>query len=37
MNVKIVGINTYDAVDVNIDEIGGEDVSSGGSISVKMD
>lgn len=37
INVKIVGINTYDKLDVNIDEIGGGYISHGGPIRVKIE
>lgn len=37
IDVNIVGVNTSDELDVNIDEIGGGYVSQGGPISVKID
>ncbi len=37
IDVNIVGVNTKDELDVNIDEIGGGYVSRGGPISVELD
>ncbi|NMH87089.1 hypothetical protein [Flavivirga algicola] len=37
IDVNIVGIDTHDELDVNIDEIGGGYVSNGGPISVEID
>ena len=37
IDVNIVGVNTNDELDVNIDEIGGGYVSHGGPISVEVD
>lgn len=37
INVNIVGIDTNDKLDVNIDEVGGRYVSYGGPISVALD
>jgi len=37
IDVNIVGVNTNDELDVNIDEIGGGYVSHGGPISVEID
>ncbi len=37
IDVNIVGVNTNDELDVNIDEIGGGYVSYGGPISVEID
>ncbi|PQJ19642.1 hypothetical protein [Tenacibaculum sp. SG-28] len=37
IDVNIVGIDTYDELDINIDEIGGGYLSHGGPISVKIE
>lgn len=37
LDVNIVGIKTYDVMDVNIDEVGGGFVSYGGPIAVEID
>lgn len=37
IDVNIVGVETNDELDVNIDEVGGRFVSSGGPISVEID
>jgi hypothetical protein len=37
MDVNIVGVDTYDELDVNIEEIGGGHVSHGGPISVEVE
>lgn len=37
IDVNIIGVNTSDELDVNIDEIGGAYVSRGGPIVVKVD
>jgi len=37
IDVNIVGINTNDELDVNIDEVGGGFLSSGGPIRVRID
>ncbi len=36
-NVNIVGINTSDELDINLDEIGGGYISSGGPIRIKSE
>ena len=36
-NVNIVGINTSDELDINLDEIGGGYLSSGGPIRIKSE
>ena len=37
IDVNIIGIDTYDELDVNIDEIGGKYLSYGSAISVKIE
>jgi len=37
VDVNIVGINTFDNLDVNIDEIGGDYLSHGGPIPVEVE
>jgi hypothetical protein len=37
INVNVVGIDTYDVLDVNLEKIGGGSVSYGGPIAVKLD
>ena len=36
IDVNISGVDTYDELNVNIDEVGGNSVSSGGPINVRM-